>query len=91
MAKLSANGCREIGKLTVRSGSSRHVFALRSDGKVLSRLAGFYNDLGEYTAHATGYSIYASLKPREGRSDFDRSDVERLGKILERKGYEVVR
>lgn len=90
MAKLSANGCREIGKVTVNKSTGRHVFALRSDGKVLNRLAGFYNDEGDYTAHPTGYSIYGSLKLTEGRSEYDQSDVDRLRDILTKRGYVVV-
>ena len=90
MAKLTANGCREIGKVTVKKATGRHVFALRSDGKVLSRLAGFYNEAGDYTAHPTGYSIFGSLKLAEGRSEYGQSDVDRLRDILVRRGYEVV-
>jgi hypothetical protein len=87
MAKLSANGCHEIGKVTVKRGPGRYVFALRSDGKVLSRLAGFYNEDGEYTAHPIGYSVAFSF--RESRS-FTKDDVATLTAMLVQRGYEVL-
>lgn len=90
MAKLSAGGNYKIGAVTVRRGKSRYVFALRSDGNVLERLAGFYNENGLYTAHSTGYKIFGKIKPREGRGFFDRDDVQRLSGILEARNYEIL-
>jgi hypothetical protein len=90
MAKLSANGCHEIGKVTLRSGTGLHVFALRSDGKVLHRLAGFYNEWGEYIAHTTTYSVYASLKLAQGNTHYGETDVFRMQAILVKRGYEAI-
>ena len=85
MAKVGARGAHKIGQVTVETTNSRFVFCLRSDGKVLRRLAGFYNDSGEYTAHPTGYKVWASLKPAEGSERFTFSDVERLAEILRKR------
>ena len=80
MAKVSARGARKLGQVTVETGTARYVYCLRSDGTVLRRLAGFYNDSGEYHAHPTGYKVWASLKAKpEG---FAFADVERLAGIL---------
>lgn len=86
MAKLTARGCYKVGQVTADLGEARHVFALRNDGKVLRRLAGFYRD-GTYDAHATGYNVWATLKANGPA--YTRGDVDRLAKILERKGFQV--
>jgi hypothetical protein len=90
MAKLTANGCHEIGKVTLRKGTGRHIFALRSDGKVLVRNAGFYNLNGSYTAHPTAYTVHASLKLTEGATEYTSKDVDRMREIFVKRGYEVI-
>lgn len=90
MAKVSARGAHKVGQVTTRTSTSRLVFALRSDGKVLRRQAGFYNESGDYTPHATGYAVWASLKPSEAGTAFTYDDVSRLAEILRRKGHNVI-
>lgn len=90
MAKLSARGQHKVGQVTTKFRTSRYVFALRSDGKVLERLAGFYNENGLYTPHATGYKEFGTLKLREGATKVDFSDVERLSSILTKRGHKIL-
>lgn len=89
MSKVSARGAHKVGSVVTDKGTSRHVYTLRSDGKVLTRLAGFYNDNGDYSAHATGYRTMGSLKLAEGQERYSFADVERLSKVLEGRGHKV--
>jgi hypothetical protein len=79
MAKISARGAKEVARLAAVSlNDVRYLFVLRSDGKVLRRMAD-----GE--GGNTGYQIFGTL--RKGAV----LEAATLQRIVERRSYKIVK
>lgn len=92
MAKMNARGASEVAKIRVTKRLSegdqvweyRYLYALRSDGKVLGRLAGFRRKGEKRWTGGSGYSITGTVK---NMADFNLEAWAR-GKF-ESQGHEV--